>query len=278
MAYALEDEFGDIIGKARRGLGLSTAQIADATDLTEAQLSQMEDYTLKPTENQTHKIARALNLDGAKLVDIAMERWVPEPVQPGYDDALEVVTVSANVGGYPVNAYILVCNATNDAAIIDTAAHPDVILQKIQDIGVTATVILLTHAHSDHADGLPSIENATGCPTYIHANEPIPQSSQQLRLLKHGDVVSVGNLTVETLDTPGHTPGGCSFYTRSTAIVGDAIFAGSVGGPNISYRQELSSVQNHLLSLPDDVKLFPGHGPPTTVGEEKKHNPFFVSQ
>lgn len=278
MAYALEDEFGDIIGKARRGLGLSTAQIADATDLTEAQLSQMEDYTLKPTENQTHKIARALNLDGAKLVDIAMERWAPEPVQPGYDDALDVVTVSANVGGYPVNAYILVCNATNDAAIIDTAAHPDVILQKIQDIGVTATVILLTHAHSDHADGLPSIENATGCPTYIHENEPIPQSSQQLRLLKHGDVVSVGNLTVETLDTPGHTPGGCSFYTRSTAIVGDAIFAGSVGGPNISYRQELSSVQNHLLSLPDDVKLFPGHGPPTTVGEEKKHNPFFVSQ
>ncbi len=278
MTYTLEDEFGDIIGKARRGQGWSIAQIADTTGLAETQLSQMENCTLKPTENQTRQIAQALNLDGAKLVDIAMERWVPEPVQPGYDDALEVVTVSAKFGGYPVNAYILVCKATNEAAIIDTAARPDIILQKIQEIGVKPTVILLTHAHNDHADGLPSLEDATGCQAYIHGDEPKPQSSQQLRPLKHGDVVSVGNLTVETLDTPGHTPGGCSFYTRSTAIVGDAIFAGSVGGPNISYRLELSSVQNHLLSLPDDVKLFPGHGPPTTVGEEKKHNPFFVSQ
>ena len=275
MAYALEDEFGDIIGKARRGQGLNPSQVAGKAGITEAQLSQMENYTLKPTEDQVHKIAQVLNLNGAKLADIAMERWVPKPVQPGYDDALEVVTVSAKVGGYPVNAYLLVCKATNEAAVIDTAAHPDVILRKVKEVSVEPTVILLTHAHGDHANGLPELEKATECPTYIHANEPKPRSNQQLRLLKHGDEVRVGGLTVKVLDTPGHTPGGCSFYTRSTAIVGDALFAGSVGGANISYTAELTSVCDHLLSLPDEVKLFPGHGPPTTVGEEKAHNPFF---
>jgi glyoxylase-like metal-dependent hydrolase (beta-lactamase superfamily II) len=275
MAYALEDEFGDIIGKAKRGQGISPSQVAAQADITEAQLAQMENYTRKPTETQVYKIAAALNLDGPKLLDIAMERWAPAPIESGYDDALDTVTVTALVGGWPVNAYLLVCKETNEAAIIDTAAHPQMILEKVKEIGVTPTIILLTHAHGDHANGLLELEKATGCPTYIHADEPKPRSSQQFNLLKHGDEVSVGKLAVKALDTPGHTPGGCSFFTRSTAFVGDAIFAGSVGGPNISYEAELTSVQDNLLSLPDDVKLFPGHGPATTVGEEKAHNPFF---
>ena len=130
MAYTLEDEFGDIIGKARRGNGLSVGEVAAGAGLTEAQLSQMEDYTLKPTEDQVHKIAAHLNLNGARLAEIAMERWGPEPVPSGYDDALEVVTITADVGGWPVHAYLLVCKATNEAAIIDTAAHPGDVLQK----------------------------------------------------------------------------------------------------------------------------------------------------
>jgi hydroxyacylglutathione hydrolase len=274
MAYALEDEFGDIIGKAKRGLGLSSSQVASHAGITASQLSQMENYTLKPTEAQVYKLAEILKLDGAKLLEIATERWAPDPVAPG-DDAHEVVTITALVGGWPVNAYLLVCKATNEAAIIDTAAHPDLILRKIKETGVKPTTILLTHAHGDHANGLPDLEKATGCPTYIHANEPKPRSSQSLRQLNHGDEVSVGKLTVKALNTPGHTPGGCSYFTRSTAFVGDAIFAGSVGGPNISLSDELTTVQNHLLSLPDGVRLFPGHGPPTTVGEEKAGNPFF---
>ena len=79
MAYELEDEFGDIIGKARRGIGLSLSHVANQAGITDAQLSQLEDYTLKPTEDQVHKIAEVLGLDGAKLADIAMERWAPAP-------------------------------------------------------------------------------------------------------------------------------------------------------------------------------------------------------
>ena len=188
---------------------------------------------------------------------------------------LEVITISAPVGGWPVNAYLLICKATDDAAIIDTAAHPDLILEQLDARNVNPTTILLTHAHSDHTDGLSQLQTETGCETYIHKNEPKPRSKKKIREVAHGDVLSIGELIVSIVNTPGHTPGGCSFLTQSVAFVGDAIFAGSVGGPNISYQDEIESVRDNLLSLPDTVRLFPGHGPTTTVGEEKLHNPFF---
>ena len=275
MAYTLEDEFGDIIGKARRGQRLSLAQTATAAGIPESQLSGMEQYTVQPTEAQVYRLAEVLNLDGAKLLDIAMERWTPNPVESSSNPALDVVTISAPVGGWPVNAYLLICKATEEAAIVDTAAHPRLILEQLDARKVQPTAILLTHAHRDHADGLPQLQQAAGVSTYIHKNEPEPRSAQPLKQVDHGDVLTVGGLTVTVVDTPGHTPGGCSFVTQTAAFVGDAIFAGSVGGPNISYEDEINSVRDNLLSLADDVRLFPGHGPATTVGEEKAHNPFF---
>ena len=275
MAYTLEDEFGDIIGKARRGQNLSHSEIATAAGITEAELARMEKYTLKPTETQVFRLAEVLNLDGTKLLDIATEQWEPKPPQQTDSANLEVITISAPVGGWPVNAYLLICKATDDAAIIDTAAHPDLILEQLDARPVNPTTILLTHAHSDHTDGLSQLQTETGCETYIHQNEPKPRSNKKLREVAHGDVLSVGELMVSVVNTPGHTPGGCSFLTQNVGFVGDAIFAGSVGGPNISYQDEIESVRDNLLSLPDSVRLFPGHGPSTTVGEEKRHNPFF---
>ena len=275
MAYALEDEFGDIIGKARRGQNLSQSQTATAAGITETELARMEQYTLKPTETQVFRLAEILNLDGAKLLDIATEQWEPEPPQQSSDSDLEVITISAPVGGWPVNAYLLICKTTNNAAIIDTAAHPDLLLEQLDAHNVNPASILLTHAHSDHTDGLPKIQTATGCETYIHKNEPKPRSETRLHEVAHGDTLTVGELTVSVVNTPGHTPGGCSFITQHVGFVGDAIFAGSVGGPNISLQDEIESVRDNLLSLPDTVRLFPGHGPSTTVGEEKLHNPFF---
>ena len=261
--------------KPGAGQNVSASQIATAAGITEAELARMEQYTLKPTETQVLRLAESLKLDGTKLLDIATEEWEPEPPQPMSDSALEVITISAPVGGWPVNAYLLICQATNDAAIIDTAAHPDLILEQLDAQNVNPAAILLTHAHSDHTDGLPNIQTATGCETYIHTNEPKPRSETGLREVAHGDTLTVGELTVTVVNTPGHTPGGCSFIVENVAFVGDAIFAGSVGGPNISLQDEIDSVRDNLLSLPDTVRLFPGHGPSTTVGEEKAHNPFF---
>ena len=131
MAYTLEDEFGDIIGKARRGQHLTLAQTATAAGIPESQLSSMEQYTVKPTEAQVYRLAEVLNLDGAKLLDIAIERWAPNPADLAEHAALDVVTISAPVGGWPVNAYLLICKATDEAAIIDTAAHPSLVLEQL---------------------------------------------------------------------------------------------------------------------------------------------------
>ena len=188
MAYALEDEFGDIIKKARRGLDLGLDQLSDATQIPNPDLSKMEDYLLKPTVDQVSTLANQLDLDADKLLRIAEENWTP---------------------------------------------------------------------------------------TYIHQHEPKPKSATPLQLVEHGDEIQVGALQVLVLDTPGHTPGGCAFYTRNTVIVGDAIFAGSVGNASVSYEGLLSSVRQNVLTLPDQTYLFPGHGPATTVAEEKAHNPFF---
>ena len=275
MAFMLEDEFGDIIAKAWRGLGLTVSQVATETGITTKNISRMENYTRKPSRDEVDQIATTLQLDSDKLNAIATESWSPNTIAARYDPALEVVTVTAKVGGYPVHAYLLICTETREAAIIDTAANPKAIMKRISEINMDPKLILLTHAHGDHANGLMDLEDAFDCPTWIHANEPKPRSKNDLRLLKHGDVVSVGNLKVTTLDTPGHTLGGCSFYVRSTVIVGDALFAGSVGNASISYEKLLSNVQENLLSLPNQTVLFPGHGPATTVEEEKNHNPFF---
>lgn len=271
----LEDEFSDIISKARFGKKLSLSDVAKTANMSELDVTQLERGSLVPTKSQVDGIAKVLGLNGDKLLDIAFHRWEPKPTPSNFDLQLEVITLDVLYGGYHVNCYLLICSQTKETAIIDTGGDPDAILSAIKEQNLRAKYVLLTHTHGDHVNGLGKIQNSLGCEAILHNDEPTPAEGKNLRQISEGDEIELGKLKIQTLLTPGHTPGGISFLTNKTAFVGDAIFAGSLGRANFSYQALIDSVKNKLLSLPEDVVFFPGHGAATTAGEERAHNPFF---
>jgi glyoxylase-like metal-dependent hydrolase (beta-lactamase superfamily II) len=139
-------------------------------------------------------------------------------------------------------------------------------------------LILLTHAHPDHVADLPSLREETGADVFTAAREPVPGAEP----IDEGRKFRLGNLQIDVRLTWGHSPGGVTYVvtglTRPIAIVGDSLFAGSMGGGNVSYRDALQNNLEKILTLPDETIICPGHGPMTTVGEEKQHNPFFVGK
>ena len=276
MAYILEDEFGDIIQKARSGRGLSIAQVASETQISQEQLSKMENYTLKPTAKQVDEIAAVLELNGAKLFDIAMERWTPEKWDVNFDSVITVIPLSVTFGsGYSAYCYLLTCNQTKATAIVDTGGNPDQVITAINENNLKPSLILITHEHSDHAGGLRKLQIVTQAHVIASKAAALPSEVRECTKLEDGAEVELGSLRIKILHTPGHTQGSCCYHVSKAAFVGDTIFAGSVGRGGFSYPSLLQSVCDKIFTLDDDVHLFPGHGPVTTVGQEKAHNPFF---
>ena len=275
----LEDNLSDIIQKARTGNGLSLAEVAKATGLTQTQLSQIEEGTLIPSPNQLQSLTRPLGLNAQKLLAIADGAWAPQQPPQWLKD--KVIIIQGKIGGYPVNGSILYDDQTREAACIDTAYDPEKMLKSIENHHLRLKYILLTHAHHDHMGGVETIKAKTEARLYLHRDE-MPLFSRQSRLTPDGFVtdgseISIGRIRLKALSTPGHTPGGVSYTTEGLCFVGDALFAGSTGrsmSPE-GYQSLLVSLRQKVLSLPDETVILPGHGPTTTVGEEKLHNPFF---
>ena len=280
MYTQLEDEFGDVVAKARRGQEIAVAALADRVGLTAGDIAKIEDYELVPAADTIERLAQTLGLHPGKLQASAAQAFFPRN-PAGRSIAGAQVEMMVLGSGFLMNGYIIGCAATGRAAIIDPGFDADKIIQRLVASGLTVEQILLTHGHQDHISALAEISQATNAPARIHSDDLALTGSLAGQIegeLTEGDVVSIGKLRFEIRATPGHTAGGISLVHGEMAFVGDALFAGSLGGTRsvVNYRMQRQAVAEKLLGLDANVALFPGHGPATTVGEEREHNPFFL--
>lgn len=199
------------------------------------------------------------------------------------------------LGPLRTNCYLAACSETSEVAVIDPAWDGDVILSAAEEQGWRVARILLTHTHFDHVGGLVALRAATGAPVAAHARAvsmlmaaeasaarwglQVKQPSLPDELIEPNQIISVGNVSLEVLDTPGHAPGHVSFYAADYGVLfdGDVLFQGSIGRidlPGGDYETLMDTIRRRLLVLPDETRVLSGHGNPTTIGEERRTNPF----
>ncbi|MDM8551166.1 MBL fold metallo-hydrolase [Desulfobacterales bacterium HSG2] len=198
------------------------------------------------------------------------------------------------VGPIVANCYILGCEDTKEAAVVDPGDDAPRILMALAESALKVKYILNTHGHFDHVGANKKMKDATAAPILIHPlDAPMlshlsasasawglsaDDSPPPDRMVEEGDTISFGkNITLKVIHTPGHTPGGISFHGDNKVFVGDTLFDGSIGRtdfPGGNFETLISSIKNKLFMLGDDVQVFTGHGPVTTIGKEKRSNPF----
>ncbi len=196
-------------------------------------------------------------------------------------------------GPLEVNCYIIGCEKTGKAAVIEPGGHVPEILQRLKKHQLDVVMIINTHGHFDHIGGNKQLLEATGAELLIHqADRPLLDHAQEhaaayglqteaspppTRELVGGETLLLGELSLQVLHTPGHSPGGICLYVEDCLLVGDTLFAGSIGRtdlPGGDHQLLISGIKEQLLPLPDTTRVCPGHGPMTTIGEEKLYNPF----
>ncbi len=190
----------------------------------------------------------------------------------------DIIIERLELGPFGTNAYILVCQKTQDSVLIDTPAEAGMIMDRLQ--GTNPKYILLTHNHMDHLGSLPELRSRLGVPLAAHTADSQRLSSPPEILLNDGDTVSFGNIELEVLHTPGHTPGSLCFRAGRYLIAGDTIFPGGPGktGSPADLRQIIESITKKIFVLPDDTAIYPGHGEPTTVKQAKEEFAVFSSR
>ena len=268
----LEDNAADIIGKAQRGLGISDSELATKAALSAQTIRKLRDGDFD--ESALQSVAPALGLDARALDEIAKGDWRPKKIEP----LQGLAQFTTDYNGMAVNAYLVWDPATRATAAFDTGAESKEMLRFAKHHKLDVQMILLTHAHPDHVADLPALREETDGDVFTPAREPVPGAEP----IEEGKKFRLGNLQIDTRLTWGHSPGGMTYVvtglTRPIAIVGDSLFAGSMGGGNVSYRDALQNNLQKILTLSDETIICPGHGPMTTVGEEKRHNPFFAGK
>src|SRR5262249_44984495 len=268
----LEDNAADIIGKAQRGLGISDSELAERAGVSSQTIRNLREGVFD--ESALLSVAPILGLDGRALCELATSEWHPKQIEL-FDGLTQF---STDYHGMAVNAYLVWDPTNRVAAAVDTGGDSKEMIRFAKHHKLDVQLILLTHAHPDHVADLPSLREETAADVFTPAREPVPGAEP----LEDGKTFRLGNLQIDTRLTWGHSPGGMTYVVnglpRPIAIVGDSLFAGSMGGGNVSYRDALKNNLDKILTLPDDTIICPGHGPMTTVDEEKQHNPFFAGR
>ena len=196
---------------------------------------------------------------------------------------------------FQTNCYILSCEKTNEGVVIDPADEGGAIADAVQKKGINLKYIIITHAHLDHVMGLSELKNRTNAVALMDEEEMavlknLPyqaamfglQVAQEIPTVDNftyeDDVITFGEETLTVINLPGHSPGGIGLLGKKDVFVGDSLFQRSIGRTDLyggSHETLIDSIKTKLFTLDDDIIVYPGHGPSTTIGDEKKHNPFF---
>ena len=269
MHIPLEDDYTDVLGKAQRGLGLTDPDLALRAGVSAGALREVKAGRFDA--GALEKLAPVLGLDATALA--GLPEYHPAAVAvPGLEG------FSTAFGGMRVNSFLVWDDETREAATFDTGADCTPLLDALARKGLTLRFILLTHGHTDHVQDLDRLRARTGAPAFASSREQVPG----VEPFEAGREFVCGRLRIEPRLTWGHSRGGITYVVRGlerlVAVVGDALFAGSMGGGMVSYRDALETGRQEILSLPPETVICPGHGPMTTVGAELRHNPFFAHE
>lgn len=268
----LEDNFDDVINKAQRGWKIADADLAKRAQVSPADLAAVK--AGKPLDAVLRRVARHLRLSPSALEELAHKRWYPE--QPVFPRGFAAFNTA--YGDMTVNSYLVWDPRDRLAAAFDTGATAQAMLDLIHAEKLTLRYIFLTHTHADHVADLTRLAGETMAEVWASVLEPANIAGA--KSFQENAHFHLGALAIKTLFTPGHSPGMTTYFVTGLswplAVVGDAIFSASMGGSADHFADQYRNNREKILRLPRDTVLACGHGPLTTLDQERQHNPFFA--
>lgn len=271
----LEDHVGDIIRKARTMSKVSAAAAAKAAGLSEPELAALEESGRATRKPEAAALAGVIGLHAGKLAAI-LNGWQPAPKDLSIWRELRCLTTVSE--GMAVNAYLVWDEVSRECALFDTGWDAQPVFQLIDENQLQLRHVFITHTHEDHIAALAAVRGKFPR-VRVHSSSKTAPVDQRNRA---NDFIQLGSLRITNRDTPGHAEDGTTYIIGNwpedaphVAVVGDAIFAGSIGRGNQSWDLARQKVRDQIFTLPPETLICPGHGPLTTVTEELAHNPFF---